>query len=356
MVLFGRKRPAPQQEKECINARGNDAHTDDVCDSVRALDAVTSTASHLEITEHQRATLIDLKKAFSSYAVDPRFGDYFFIRFLRARNFNHDKSKAMLQEYFKWRQGFGVDRIVEYEQYPMANQVKEFYPHGYHGVDRQGRPIYIEQLGKVDVNKVLKITDTRAICEYFVQEYEHLVEVILPCCSMQKGSRVCQTLTVLDLKGLSMLNHFTRQTRQLIKEITGVSQNYYPELLGQMVIINAPTYFTMVWNFVKPLLNEKTVSKIAFGRDKLYDFAAKEQLPEFLGGTQTSTDWYMSRFGPWADRTVMSKVRKLQPHVPTNLYLVAMSPEDVTSLTDSSEHLENEDPAFVSPAIDCATS
>lgn len=36
-------------------------------------------------------------------------------------------------------------------------QVKEHYPHGYCGVNKEGMPVYYERLGMLNVKKVLEI-------------------------------------------------------------------------------------------------------------------------------------------------------------------------------------------------------
>lgn len=42
-------------------------------------------------------------------------------------------------------------------------------------------------------------------------------------------------------------------------------QDYFPEHLGCMFIINAPLMFRAVWSFVKPFLDERTLAKIQVG-------------------------------------------------------------------------------------------
>eukprot|EP00922_Rhytidocystis_sp_ex-Travisia-forbesii_P000030 GHVS01000056.1.p1 GENE.GHVS01000056.1~~GHVS01000056.1.p1 ORF type:complete len:291 (+),score=33.17 GHVS01000056.1:290-1162(+) len=166
--------------------------------------------------------------------------------------------------------------------------------------------------------------------EYYVQEYEHLLDVILPSCSIKAGRPIEQNFTILDLHGLGV-SHFNSQTRQILKQLTAISQNYYPEILGKMMIINAPSVFTLMWNFVKPLIDEKTVAKISwFGtkdnwREKLLTMVDADQLPDFLGGRHMcGNDWVDTNFGPWADRDILKRVHDSRPFVPLNLYMVGL--------------------------------
>jgi hypothetical protein len=40
--------------------------------------------------------------------------------------------------------------------FPELNEVKRLYPECYHGVDRLGRSVYIQQLGKLDIKGLVK--------------------------------------------------------------------------------------------------------------------------------------------------------------------------------------------------------
>jgi len=44
----------------------------------------------------------------------------------------------------------------------------------------------------------------------------------------------------------------------LIKHASKIGQDYYPEQLGQLMIVNAPMLFTGVFAIVKAWLDEKT--------------------------------------------------------------------------------------------------
>jgi hypothetical protein len=84
-----------------------------------------------------------------------------------------------------------------------------------------------------------------------VYEYEKLVNYRLAGCSAKAGHYIEQSCTILDLKGVS-LSSFS-SIYSTVKEISAIAQNYYPEMLGKMFIINSPMLFTAVWSLVKPL-------------------------------------------------------------------------------------------------------
>ena len=50
---------------------------------------------------------------------------------------------------------------------------------------------------------------------------------------------------------------------QVIKFILRLSQDYYPEILGKMVIVNAPFFFQGIYSIIKGWFDEKTRKKIS---------------------------------------------------------------------------------------------
>lgn len=95
----------------------------------------------------------------------------------------------------------------------------------------------------------------------FVQEYEYAINTIYPACTIAASKHIMQNLTICDLKGesTSLIN---AKVIGFIKKTSSIAQNYYPEMLGQMLIINTTPLFRGVWAIVKGFLDDKTTKKI----------------------------------------------------------------------------------------------
>ena len=102
---------------------------------------------------------------------------------------------------------------------------------GYYFTDKLGRPIYIERTGLVNPKKLLEYADEKTILTYFIQSYEKTLNVVFPACTKIAGKRIDRTLTIIDLKGLS-LTRVGKQIYDMMQKTSAVAQNYYPEVLG----------------------------------------------------------------------------------------------------------------------------
>ena len=72
---------------------------------------------------------------------------------------------------------------------------------GAHGACRQGRPIYIQHLGQINMKKMYEVTTEERMLKFHVQEYERCARYIMPACSIVAGRHIDQTFAIIDLKG-----------------------------------------------------------------------------------------------------------------------------------------------------------
>uniref|UniRef100_A0A0E0L593 CRAL-TRIO domain-containing protein n=1 Tax=Oryza punctata TaxID=4537 RepID=A0A0E0L593_ORYPU len=201
------------------------------------------------------------------------------LRFLKARKFDVEKAKSMWSDMLKWRKEFGADNIEEFD-YTEANEVMKYYPQFYHGVDKEGRPIYIELIGKVDANKLMQVTTIERYVKYHVKEFERCFQMRFPACSIAAKRHIDSCTTILDVQGVGLKN-FSKAARDLITRLQKIDNDNYPEVLGSKY------------------------------QNKLLEIIDENELPEFFGGKckcEAFGGCQKSDKGPWKDPNIIKRV------------------------------------------------
>ncbi|CAH2046040.1 unnamed protein product [Thlaspi arvense] len=238
------------------------------------------------------------------------------LRFLKMRDFDLEKSKDAFLNYLKWRVDSKVDMIYKKFKFEEYGEVKKHYPHGFHKVDKNGRPIYIERIGMVDLNAFLKATTIERYVKYHIKEQEKTLSLRYPACSIASEKHVSSTTTILDVSGVGMSN-FSKTARSLFMEIQKIDSNYYPETLHRLFVVNASSGFRMLWLALKTFLDARTLAKVqVLGPNYLGEILEAidpSNLPTFLGGNCTCSDrggCLFSDEGPWNDPNIKEKIQE----------------------------------------------
>lgn len=250
--------------------------------------------------------MLQFREELTKLGYTLRLDDASLLRFLRARKFDLAKAIQMFVACEDWRKLFGTDTILEDFHYHEKPLVAKMYPQYYHKTDKDGRPVYFEELGKVYLPDMLKVTTQERMLKNLVWEYESFTQRRLPACSRKQGCLVETSCTIMDLKGISISSAY--QVVGYVKEASKIGQDYYPERMGKFYLINAPFGFSTAFKLFKPFLDPVTVSKIfilgSSYKKELLKQIPPENLPLKFGGMSnvSDQDLYLNDFGPWRDK------------------------------------------------------
>ena len=230
------------------------------------------------------------------------FGDfeeshYALCRWLRARKYDVQDTIKMIEEATSMRgipksknfypdpkEALGCPQSVYLAQYPQMCV----------GVSKQKHPVYISKPGILNVNGLECITSIQGIINYHWFDMYHNFGRVLKSSWRTSDYNRFECVCIIDLEGLSPSN-ITKRCLNIVKLQSEIDSLCFPETLNRLVVVNAPSFFTMTWKIIKNWIDARTANKVEIYSTKskwqprLLQIIPSEQLPKDYGGTSTST-------------------------------------------------------------------
>lgn len=160
-----------------------------------------------------------------------------------------------------------------------------------------GHPAYWEKSGVAQANfgKLMQNFSLDQLYHIFIILQESAV-LRMEYASQRFGKKVTQGCVIMDMKGLTMSldSNATKNTKRTLEAL----QNYYPERLKRLFLINCPWYFSGIFALFKPFIDKKTSDKfVILGADylpTLEQYFERSEIPADLGGAFQCERWGMA--------------------------------------------------------------
>jgi len=223
------------------------------------------------LTATEQQTLDEFRNKVNQAHQGHGWTDADLLRYLRAREFNLQKSLKMITNSFAW-----FEKVK-----PESTELKDcraVYDNGSalpFGHDKTGRAA----MWFFTKNHDPKLGGAAIQNAFFMMSH---------CLTKLPPEHECFAV-IFDLEGYALKNADLTWCWNVINSL----QNHYPERMGMCLLLNPPTVFWLLWKVVKPWLAQRTVSKIIFvdgdAKKKLKSLFNDDQIPSLLGGTGAVT-------------------------------------------------------------------
>ncbi|CAG7724509.1 unnamed protein product, partial [Allacma fusca] len=246
------------------------------------------------IGEKEHVLLEEFRNRISNFPLkDSQQTDHFLLRWLRARDHDVEKAKAMLSNYLDYRKRMDVDNLLSWEP---SKEWKTLAPSKLIGFDYENSPVLLVPFGKWKIQKLVEAGLINEYLKYVERLYEE-VEVIMAGRKTPAGLPVSQFVYIFDADKLSMMAFSNIRVIDTFMQGSKNFEAYHPETVKRFYILNAGRVFSAVYALVKPILDQKTVEKLRiYGNtpekyiaDLLKDLPASI-LPPLYGGTNVEAE------------------------------------------------------------------
>ncbi|OII76456.1 CRAL TRIO domain-containing protein [Cryptosporidium andersoni] len=237
-------------------------------------------------------------------------------RFLLGYGFKIDYATDAFSKHINWRKEYNLDSVIRpyvitnmvpnnnIEMAPLHNIIVKYYPCNLllRENDSKKTPLFdlfgniicIERFGLLDETRLLGAVKVEELLLWYAYHMEYRC-ILLDKLSYENKNLVRATC-IVDLYGLSISQVHSSHMISILRRMIQLTSDNYPEGMSYVIFVNAPRFFSVVWNSFKVLLAARTVEKIIVldddYKDKLFSIIKPDNVPIFLGGL--STDEYAS--------------------------------------------------------------
>lgn len=213
--------------------------------------------------------------------------DYNLLRWAQGYDFKLEEALYHLTRHLKFRRFYDLDNT---EQIVDNKVLKLYFPLGLVGeTGKNNHLLVIENAGRIDLQGILNTVQLNAFLTQRFKFQEMMLNEINA--TERKNGAQCSVIYILDLEGLKLDSKLLSVVTGQYHILWNLVYTNYPEWIDTLVMVNVPTFISIVWRAVAPLLPERTKSKVCIFSCKdeyvaeLQKHCELDHVPKHWGGT-----------------------------------------------------------------------
>ncbi|KAM3718428.1 SEC14-like protein [Dirofilaria immitis] len=246
-----------------------------------------------EISESDRALIEELRKAIrDELLLVPAYDDDFsLLRWIVGWDRKLDLIIPKIKSSLRSVAALGLNN----HDFPTLEKISaycdsyceltKYIPGSLLGYDKQHNIISIQAVGRLDARSLLPCIRNSDLYILQIAETEGVMNLIRK--NEKLLGRQLGTLIIFDLDGIN-LDKFSMPAMKMITTMLSQLQDMYPDVARKVFVINAPTFFRMIWGLISPHLSKHTQQKIEIlgidWKEKLKEYIDEDVLYEHWGG------------------------------------------------------------------------
>ena len=142
---------------------------------------------------------------------------------------------------------------------------RTLYPQSFYGYTARGYPIFISQVGNIDIAGIECVTSLRGIIAYHWYDMMVKTKRIFFNSNNNSTNPRYEFVCILDMKGLSSSRHLTPRALNISKVQSDIDSLCFPETLHRLILINVPSFFVWTWRIIRSTfssIDDRTAHKI----------------------------------------------------------------------------------------------
>ncbi|CAL8098304.1 unnamed protein product [Orchesella dallaii] len=165
------------------------------------------------------------------------------------------------------------------------------YPATIDSYDKTGRPVGVIDLYHWDIRRAVLQGKGQRLLRYVINLTENITRQMYE--RQELGMNVTQVVVLANADGFNVIQHACPLCLPLYIQLVQIIENYYPQVLDELIIIDAPTTIQVVLETIRTFLSRANRDAIkVFGPNRsrwmeyLDNKISKEERRPAYGGTK----------------------------------------------------------------------